>query len=99
MNPTGIEQPCNPVFQPGHHENSSDLDAGDWAPSDNASMSGRFPGSGQKTLYRSGREQPAVYCALSFRLTIPVLAGPGIPVTDGFQLKSQLHPGGQVSCR
>ncbi len=52
---------------PGHHENLSDLDAGDWV--------------------------------LSFRLTIPALAGPGIVVTDGFQLKPQLHPGEQMSCR
>ena len=74
MNPSGIEQPYNPVFQPGHHENLSDLDAGDWDLFGDASMSGRFPGSRQKTLYRSGREQPAVYCALSFRLTIPMLA-------------------------
>ena len=25
--PTGIEQPYNPFFQPGHHENLSDLDS------------------------------------------------------------------------
>ncbi len=37
MNPTGIEQPYNPVFQPGHHEKLSDLDAGDWVLSGDAS--------------------------------------------------------------
>jgi len=36
MYPTGIEQPFNPFFQPGHHENLSDLDAGDWVPSSDA---------------------------------------------------------------
>ena len=49
MYPTGIEQPCNPVFQRGHHENLSDLDAGDWVPSSDATMSDRFPSSGQCT--------------------------------------------------
>ena len=29
MKPTGIEQPCNRVFQLGRNENLSDLDAGD----------------------------------------------------------------------
>jgi len=55
MYPTGIEQPFNPVFQPGHHENLSDLDAGDWVPSSDATMSDRFPSSGQKTLCREAQ--------------------------------------------
>ena len=38
-----------------------------------------------------------MYCALSFRTKFLVLAGPGIAVTDGFQLKPPWHPGGQES--
>lgn len=79
-----IGQPLSPVFQSAHHENWSEMDAGDWVATSDESLSDRATSSQQETLCRFRREQPLRF-ARCFRPPFPVLAGPGSLRTGGFQ--------------